>query len=124
MGRAGRGRYRHVTRALVRGSVVWVDFDPTQGHEQRGTRPALVVSSPGYLASVRGLVIVLPITSVDRGWPHHVLVRGRSALPRRSFAMTEQPRTISDVRIDRSAGMVDDDTMAEVDQWLRDFIGP
>ncbi|MGI8697137.1 MAG: type II toxin-antitoxin system PemK/MazF family toxin [Mycobacteriales bacterium] len=109
--------------ALVRGSLVLVSFDPTQGHEQRGARPAVVVSSPRYLSSVRGLVIVVPITSVDRGWPHHVLIGGNtSALRKRSFAMTEQPRTISQERIRRHSGSADERTLAEVDRWLRDFL--
>ncbi len=109
---------------LTRAAVVWVDFDPTTGSEQRGTRPALVVSSADYLASVQGLVVVLPVTSVDRGWPHHVPVVGtRTGLSRPSFAMTEQPRTISTIRISRRTGTADAATMSEVDRWLQDFLG-
>jgi mRNA interferase MazF len=101
-----------------------VDLDPTRGREQRGTRPAVVVSSGGYLTSVRDLVIVVPLTTVDRAWPHHVPIRGHHVvLPKLSFAMTEQLRTVSRERIARKSGMADDATMAEVDQWLRDFIG-
>lgn len=124
MGLAGGRRPGSVSEPLARGAVVWVDFSTAAGHEQRGTRPALVVSSPGYLDSVRDLVIVVPITSVDRGWPHHVPVRGeQTRLPRASFAMTEQPRTISVARISRRSGVADRQTLAEIDQWLRDFIG-
>ena len=112
------------TAPLERGAVVWVDFDPTAGREQRGTRPALVVSSADYLASVRDLVVVVPITSVDRGWPHHVPVVGeRTGLSKLSFAMTEQPRTISTTRITRRTGMAETDTMREIDRWLQDFLG-
>jgi mRNA interferase MazF len=113
-----------VSVTLTRGAVVWVDFDPTTGREQRGTRPALVVSSADYLASVRDLVVVLPLTSVDRGWPHHVAVAGdRIDLPKASFAMTEQPRTVSTSRISRRAGTAGAATMHEVDRWLGDFLG-
>lgn len=107
---------------LQRGSIVWVDFDPTRGREQAGTRPALVISSPGYLANVPDLVIVLPVTTTDRGWPHHERIGGaNSGLSKPSFAMTEQPRTLARARIVRTAGRADQATMAEVDQWLRDF---
>lgn len=127
MGLAGGRRSPPVTDEalpLERGAIVWVDFDPTAGREQRGTRPALVVSSADYLASVRDLVVVVPITSVERGWPHHVLVEGdHTGLPRRSSAMTEQPRTISTTRISRRTGTAAADTMRRVDQWLRDFLG-
>lgn len=106
-----------------RGSIVWVDFGPVRGTEQRGVRPALVVAAADYLASVPDLVIVVPITTADRGWPHHVAVRGRdTGLPRRSFAMTEQPRTISRERIDRHSGRADVVTMAAVQEWLRAFL--
>lgn len=109
---------------LERGAIVWVDVDPTAGREQRGSRPALVVSSADYLASVRDLVIVIPLTSVDRAWPHHVRVTGdRTGLPKASFAMTEQPRTISTTRIARRTGTADAATIRDVDRWLQDFLG-
>jgi mRNA interferase MazF len=113
-----------MTGALRRGAVVWVDLSPTRGREQHGQRPALVVASRGYLDSVPDLVIVVPVTSVDRGWPHHVAVTGdRTGLAKASFAMTEQSRTISRERIVRRAGVVDADTLMAVDEWLRDFVG-
>lgn len=109
---------------LRRGTVVWVDLDPTRGREQRGTRPALVISSGGYLQSVPELVVVVPLTTVDRAWRHHPQVGGpRLRLARPSCAMTEQPRTIARERITGTAGQVDERTMAEVDVWLRDFLG-
>ena len=113
-----------MSSALSRGSIIWVDFDPERGQEQRVSRPALVVSSRDYLDSVRGLVMIVPITSVDRGWPHHVAVEGEAAhLRKASFAMTEQARTITIERIARRAGAADEATMAAIDGWLRDFIG-
>jgi mRNA interferase MazF len=82
------------------------------------------VASDDYLSSVRGLVVVVPITSVDRDWPHHVPVRGqRLGLARHSYAMTEQPRTISIERIGRQSGVADEETMSDVDGWLADFLG-
>jgi mRNA interferase MazF len=112
-----------VTDPVVRGDLFWVDLSPTRGREQHGCRPALVVSGAEYLQSVPDLVIVVPVTSVDRGWPHHVRVRApASTLPRASFAMTEQPRTIWRERLVRHTGRADEATMDEVDQWLRDFL--
>lgn len=107
---------------LRRGAVIWVDLDPTRGREQAGTRPAVVIASDGYLINVPELVIVIPVTTRERGWPHHVRLRGRSlGLDRPSFAMTEQPRTIAKTRIGSAPGQVGHDCMAEIDQWLRDF---
>lgn len=106
-----------------RGDLAWTDFSPTRGREQAGQRPAVIVASNEYLDSVRDLVIALPVTTVDRGWPHHVRLRGATVdLIKPSWALTEQPRTISRDRLTRSAGQVDADCLAEIDQWLRDFL--
>ena len=108
---------------IQRGSVVWADLDPATGREQAGVRPAVVIASAGYLTNVADLVVVLPITTTDRGWLHHVRVSGPTVqLPRESFAMTEQVRTISRERITRTRGVASDAAMAEIDSWLRDFI--
>lgn len=107
---------------LQRGSVVWANFNPKQGREQAGIRPAVVIASVGYLDNVPELVIVVPITTRDRGWPHHVRLTGPAlTLDRASFAMTEQPRTIARTRITGHAGLTDPTCMREIDQWLRDF---
>jgi mRNA interferase MazF len=108
---------------LVRGSVVWASFDPSRGREQRGHRPALVVASRDYLEIVTHLVVVVPVTTVDRGWPNHVALAGSHGLDRPSWAMTEQVRTISRERLTTVAGTVDDTTLDAVDAWLRDFLG-
>ena len=111
-----------MAEALHRGAVVWVNLDPSRGREQAGTRPAVVIASDDYLANVPELVIVIPVTTRDRKWPHHVRLSGEQlTLERPSFAMTEQPRTIARARITGPAGMVGTTPMAEIDQWLRDF---
>lgn len=109
---------------LRRGSVVWLDLDPVLGREQSGRRPALVIASDGYLRTATSLAIVLPVTTTDRHWPNHILLRGPDLrIDRPSFAMTEQPRTIDRRRIRSVAGWVDAATLQDVDVWLRDFLG-
>jgi hypothetical protein len=43
-----------------RGDIVAVNLDPTEGHEQKGMRPALVLSTNAFNAL--GVVLVAPIT--------------------------------------------------------------
>lgn len=107
---------------LSRGSVAWADLSPTRGHEKSGKRPVLVVASRGYLTTVTTLVVVLPVTTVDRGWPNHVPLRGAHGLDRASWAMTEQLRTIARDRIRDVVGLVDDYTLDGIDVYLRDFL--
>ncbi len=108
---------------LSPGNVVWVEFDPTVGREQRGTRPAVVVASSGYLAAVPQLIIVVPATTRDRDWAHHVRLTGpRLRLPKPTWAMTEQPRTISHTLITGRAGSVEPECMRQIGCWLDDFL--
>ena len=60
-----------------RGDIVWLDFNPQAGHEQRGRRPALTVSYKEYNAKI-GLGLFCPITSKVKGYPFEVEVRGTS----------------------------------------------
>lgn len=56
-----------------RGDIVYLNFDPTKGHEQRGYRPALVLSPRSYnLKST--LALLTPITKQQKGYPFEVLL--------------------------------------------------
>ena len=73
-----------------RGDVVWVTFDPTRGHEQRGRRPALIVSPRAYNAA-SGLAIVCPITSQIKGYPFEVSV---TIQKKQSAVLVDQARSL------------------------------
>jgi mRNA interferase MazF len=62
-----------VARAYVpdAGDLVWLTFDPQAGHEQRGRRPALILSPRRYNSKAR-LAIACPITSHVKGYPFEV----------------------------------------------------
>ncbi|MDR1126454.1 MAG: type II toxin-antitoxin system PemK/MazF family toxin [Deltaproteobacteria bacterium] len=47
---------------MKRGDIYLVPLDPTEGHEQRGTRPVLLVS-PDEFNALTQVPIVVPITS-------------------------------------------------------------
>jgi mRNA interferase MazF len=103
------------------GDVIWVAPDPTVGREQSGRRPALVVAGDDYLTTVGTLAIVVPITTVDRGWPNHIRALG-AELTEPSWAMSEQVRTISRERIVDQAGRAEASVLATVRGWIRDFL--
>lgn len=52
----------HRPGVVKRGDIYLVSLDPTQGHEQQGTRPVLLVSPDRFNALTR-VPIVVPITS-------------------------------------------------------------
>ena len=53
------------------GDIVWLNFTPQAGHEQRGKRPALVIS-PKIYNEKTSLFICVPITSKIKGYPFEV----------------------------------------------------
>jgi mRNA interferase MazF len=56
-----------------RGDIVYLDFDPTRGHEQKGHRPAFVISPVGYNRK-SSLALLMPITTQQKGYPFEVLL--------------------------------------------------
>jgi mRNA interferase MazF len=60
------------------GHVVWITLDPQAGREQRGRRPALVLTPAAYNAKT-SLAISCPITSAAKGYPFEVPVEGAVA---------------------------------------------
>ena len=110
------------TSELGPGVVAWAQLDPVRGREQAGHRPVVIVSSLRHLHTVTALAIVVPLTTVDRGWGNHVKLAGAVALDRESWAMTEQPRTISRDRLGSLAGRAHPRCLAEIRVWLADFL--
>ena len=62
-----------VTKKYIpeRGDIVWINFDPQSGHEQKGKRPAIVLSPKEYNKKV-GLGLFCPITSKVKNYPFEV----------------------------------------------------
>ncbi len=52
------------------GDVVFLDFNPTKGHEQTGIRPAVVISTNTFNKNTK-MVILCPITSNNKEFPTH-----------------------------------------------------
>jgi mRNA interferase MazF len=57
--------------APAKGDIVYLQFNPQQGREQAGTRPAVILSPKEYNAKV-GLALACPITSHAKGYPFEV----------------------------------------------------
>ncbi len=78
----------------------------------------LVVSGSAFNAWPVGLVVVVPITSRERGFAHHVPIRG-GGLDRPSFAMPEYVRSITQRRLTTRLGTAAPASVDSVDDWLR-----
>ncbi|MCL2087368.1 MAG: type II toxin-antitoxin system PemK/MazF family toxin [Oscillospiraceae bacterium] len=58
-------------RRIKQGDIVLVDFCPALGHEQKGERPALVISRSMFSEKTKQL-IVCPITTKRKTFPTRV----------------------------------------------------
>ena len=74
-----------------RGDIVWLDFNPQTGHEQRGRRPALILSPYAYHAKT-SLCICLPITTKVKGYPFEV--RLPDGLPVNGVILADQVKSL------------------------------
>ncbi len=74
-----------------KGDFIALSFDPQSGHEQKGRRPALVVSNDAFNQRT-GLALVCPITNTDRRIPFHIRVPSECALT--GFVMVDQVKSV------------------------------
>jgi mRNA interferase MazF len=98
------------------GDLVWIDLDPTRGHEQSGHRPAIVLTPREY--NVRsGLCIMCPITSRARGYPFEVALSQAHAIS--GVILADQVRSVSwEKRYVKMAGAASIELLDEVRERL------
>jgi len=103
-----------------RGEIWLVDLSPVRGHEPAGRRPALVISVDEFNHGPAGLVLVIPLTTKEKGIPFHVEVQPpQGGLERRSFIKCEDLRSVAKERLLELWGRVTPTTLAEVEDRLR-----
>ena len=103
-----------------KGDFVTVTFDPQSGHEQRGRRPALILSNTLFNRHT-GLAIVCPLTNTDRNFPFHVAVVNDPNVT--GFVMVEQVKSIDfrarkAMRIGRASDRVLEEVLSILDACI------
>jgi mRNA interferase MazF len=103
-----------------RGEVWLADFDPTRGHEQRGLRPLLVISTNTFNHGRADLIIVLPLTTSQRPYPYRVKIAPpEGGLRATSYALCDSVRSIAKERLVERWGMVAPQTLEQAADYLR-----
>ena len=100
---------------------LWVvDFGVPVGHEQGGTRPAIIVGSTAHCAFPIDMALVVPLTTRDRGLRHHVRIASKSSgLRQASWARTEEITAVSLLRFGEAPiGKAAPAEISELRQWL------
>ena len=104
----------------LRGEIWMLNLNPTRGREQRGRRPALVLSTDQFNQGPAELVVVLPITGTQRGIPLHVRVDSpEGGVKKTSYVKCEDIRSVSKERFEKRWGVISLETMREVEDRVR-----
>ncbi len=107
---------------MKRGDVYWVRLDPTEGSEQRGTRPAIIVSR-NAINLHSPVVVICPLTkaiNVTRLYPSDVLIRApEGGLVVDSVVLTLQVRVVAKSRLETQLGQLTPKTLRQVNHALK-----
>jgi mRNA interferase MazF len=96
--------------------IVVVNLDPTVGSEIKKKRPCLIVS-PNEMNKHLATIVVCPITSQSRDYPTRVRfdLEGQT-----NWIVIDQIRTIDKSRITKTIGHLDDDTIEQVKDVIKE----
>jgi mRNA interferase MazF len=101
-----------------KGDIYWVDFDPARGSEQAGHRPAVVISMFGW-NRLMNVVTVAALTSQVKGGKLGVHLPAGHPLDKEGEILPFQIVSIDKNRLERYAGSLSDDQIAELDAKLK-----
>jgi mRNA interferase MazF len=107
---------------MRRGDVFDARLNPTEGSEQAGIRPVIVVSRDA-INQYSSVIVVVPVTSAEnvrRTYPNNLFIpAGQGGLTADSVVLGGQVRAIAKTRLLRQRGSLPPDTMAQVDRILK-----
>jgi mRNA interferase MazF len=107
---------------MVRGDIYDARLSPTEGSEQAGTRPVIIVSR-NAINQFSPVIVIVPLTdagNVKRPYPNNVLIQAEEGgLSIDSFALAGRVRAIATSRLLRHRGTLSPETMERIDRALR-----
>lgn len=106
---------------MRRGDVFDARLDPTEGSEQAGTRPVIIVSRDA-INEASPIVVVVPCTTYHAGrrvYPSQVLLQAQEGgLRVDSLVLGEQVRAIAKTRLRTKWGSLSTDALRRIDRAL------
>lgn len=107
---------------MSRGDVYWASLQPTEGSEQTGRRPVIVVSRDAINKS-SPVIIVVPVTRRIHKryiYPSQVeIAAGVGGLAADSVALCEQVRAIAKTRLGQPLGHLPSAVLSQVNASLK-----
>jgi mRNA interferase MazF len=105
---------------MLRGSVWWVDFEPSTGSEIKKVRPAIIVSND-YANDRLDRVVVVPVTgNTSRIYPGEAVV---TIGEKQNKAMTDQIMAADKSRLKNKVCVVSASDMQKIDHAIRTHLG-
>ncbi|MFD1992782.1 type II toxin-antitoxin system PemK/MazF family toxin [Paenibacillus nicotianae] len=107
-----------MSQLFNQGDIIYLDFEPTKGHEQSGHRPAVVVTNIDFQRT--NLLGVVPITNTVRNHPLHVKLDSRTYI--QGEIMCEQFKSVDYVaRKAKKVELLPQDLLDEVTTIIKSF---
>ena len=102
------------------GDIIYLDFNPQTGHEQKGRRPAIIITN-NLFNKYSKMLMVCPITNTNKNHPFHIMLDNRCKTT--GTILCDQARTL-DITA-RNATFIEkapDDIIIKVTQLIKSFI--
>ena len=108
---------------ILRGEIYWCDLEPAKGHEQKGTRPVLVLSN-NIFNKYSKTVIAMVLTSQKQKAPYPLTLELKGLnLPKRSWVKISQIRTLSVERLRNKIASIPRDQLETTISGFNQIIG-
>lgn len=108
---------------MRQGEIWWTDLIPTQGREQNGRRPVLIISG-NLLNRYLDVVIVVPLTTQIKRYKGNPILEpnSKNQLKSTSEALIFHVRSISKDRLLEKIGEIEPEIILEIKDTLQDIL--
>lgn len=108
---------------MKQGEIWYANLNPTQGSEQQGDRPVVIISG-NLLNTHLPVVIACPLTTKIKGYKGNIILEPdkNNGLSKKSEVMTFHIRSISKTRLFKKTGIISSNQLKELKQGLEDIL--
>ena len=109
---------------INRGDIYFCNLDCTQGSEQGGVRPVLVIQNDMGNKFSPTVIVAAITSSIKKTYlPTHIVLEDVDGLPKKSVVLLEQIRTLDKTRLKKKIGTLSEKTLKKVDRALLVSVG-
>ena len=108
--------------SVLRGEIRWAELDPTQGNEQQGTRPVLIISHDVF-NDRSGTVLAMAITSQPQRAGFPLTLPLGKLCGKEAWLKISQVHVLSTQRLGRKLGKATAEQLAQAIDGLNEIVG-